>query len=327
MFKRLGLTLIVVLTIVLVEASTVSAQDEPYAPEINPANFVEGVNHLYFTLTPGTTHIYSGVTEEGVERIQVSVLDETREVLGIPTTVVRDTVWIDGELFEDTVDWYAQDKDGNVWYMGEETAEYEDGVAVSSAGSWEAGVDGALPGIIMEANPQVGDTYRQEYYAGEAEDMAEIISVSDSTVTAFGVFEDVLVTNEWNPFELGKSENKYYAAGIGLILEEVVEGGTGRIELIAVGSTDELASDEDSEDADEGESVDFEDADESSEEEGTDEIEDAEDEIGDDDDDGELEDAEGEDEGGDEGGEEGGDDDDDDDDESSGSDDDDDDDD
>ena len=114
--------------------------------------------------------------------------------MGISATVVRDTVYVDGELVEDTYDWFAQDNDGNVWYLGEDTHEYEDGVAVNAEGAWEAGVDGALPGIVMPADPAVGDAYRQEYYAGEAEDMGEVLEVGVARSIALGDYDDVVVT-------------------------------------------------------------------------------------------------------------------------------------
>jgi uncharacterized membrane protein YkoI len=245
--------LFVVLTVVLVGLGTpVVAQEEPYAPVIDPANFVEGIDHPYFSLTPGTTWVYEGETELGLERIEVSVLPTTKLILGVVCTVVRDTVWLDGLLVEDTYDWYAQDRDGSVWYMGEETREYEDGVVVSTAGAWEAGVDGAQPGIIMEAEPQIGDSYRQEYYAGEAEDMAAVISLSDSASVSFGDFDHLVVTEEWTPLEPGVAEHKYYAQGVGLVLEVVVEGGSGQVELVDV-LTRDPHMDDDTDDGDESE--------------------------------------------------------------------------
>ncbi len=206
---------------------------EAYNPEIDPANFVAVIDNPYF-LIPGATYIYEGETEEGLERIEVKILGETRVVMGVTTTVVRDTVYLDGELIEDTFDWFAQDKDGNVWYFGEDTKEYENGVVVSTHGAWEAGVDGALPGIVMPANPQVGQAYRQEYYVGEAEDMAEVLSLSESETVPYGSFDNLLMTKDWTPLEPGVAEHKYYAPGVGLILEVQVEGGSGRIELIEV---------------------------------------------------------------------------------------------
>jgi hypothetical protein len=117
--------------------------------------------------------------------------------------------------------------------MGEETAEYENGEVVSSAGAWEAGVDGALPGIAMLADPQIGDSYRQEYYPGEAEDMAEVIRVGDSQEVAEGTYDQLVVIEEWTPLEPQVIEEKSYASGVGVVLEEVIEGGAGRIELLS----------------------------------------------------------------------------------------------
>jgi hypothetical protein len=133
---------------------------------------------------------------------------------------------------EDTFDWFAQDTEGNVWYLGEESKEYEGGEVVSTAGSWEAGVDGALPGVIMWAHPEVGDRYRQEYYPGEAEDMAEVVRSGASESVSQGAYDDLVVIAEWNPLDPGVTEEKYYAAGVGVILEVVVTGGTGRVELV-----------------------------------------------------------------------------------------------
>jgi hypothetical protein len=145
--------------------------------------------------------------------------------MGISTTVVRDTVYLDGEMIEDTYDWYAQDTDGNVWYLGEDTHEYEDGVAVNANGAWEAGVDGALPGIVMLADPTVGAAYRQEYLAGEAEDMGEVIVVGGSVDVPAGSYDDVVVTRDWTPLEPDVIEEKTYARGVGFVFEE--KPGTG----------------------------------------------------------------------------------------------------
>ena len=154
------------------------------------------------------------------------------DIQGITETVVRDTVYVDGEIAEDTYDWFAQDKDGNVWYLGEDTHEYEDGKAVNADGAWEYGKDGALPGIVMLADPAVGDAYRQEYYEGEAEDMGEVLEVGVTAEIELGSYEDVLVTEDWNPLEPDVVEEKSYAPGIGLIREEKTVGGEGIIELI-----------------------------------------------------------------------------------------------
>jgi len=232
--KDLIITVMVGLVILSVSGCGGATTEKTDTQAIDPANFVDKVDNPYFPLVPGMTYIYEGETEEGVEHFEDYVTHETRDVLGVTCIIVRDRVSVDGELVEETFDWYAQDKDGNVWYFGEDSKEYEGGQVVSTKGSWEAGVDGAVPGIIMKANPQLGDSYRQEYYEGEAEDMAEVLSLAESTSVPYGSFDNLLMTKEWTPLEPGIAEHKYYANGIGLILEELVEGGSGRIELIDV---------------------------------------------------------------------------------------------
>jgi hypothetical protein len=203
-----------------------------YHPDIDPADFVAGVNNPYLPFEPGARWVYEGTDDGEREHIEVTVTNERREVMGIPVVVVRDTVSVDGELHEDTRDWYAQDREGNVWYMGEETAEYENGEVTSTAGSWEAGVDGALPGIVMPADPQPGDAYRQEFYEGEAEDLGEVLRVDGTASVAAGDYDHLVVTRDWNPLEPEVVEEKSYARGVGVVLEVKTEGGDGRIELI-----------------------------------------------------------------------------------------------
>lgn len=202
-----------------------------YEPQIDPENFVADIDNPFFPLAVGENWIYEADTEDGKERINVTVTSDTKVIMGINCTVVRDTVTIDGELFEDTFDWYAQDKDGNVWYMGEDSKEYEDG-EVDTAGSWEAGVDGAKPGIIMMAKPLAGFRYRQEYYKGEAEDMGEVLSTSESITIGLGTYDNCVMIRDINPFEPEVEEHKYYSAGIGVVAELTVRGGDERVELI-----------------------------------------------------------------------------------------------
>ena len=203
-----------------------------YNPSINPEDFVSGVDNPYYTLTPGANFTYASETDDGTEENIVVVTNETKEILGIEATVVWDRVWLNGTLIEETLDWFAQDKDGNVWYMGENSTEYEDGVAVSTAGSWEAGVDGAKPGIIMEANPQAGDTYRQEYSPGEAEDIAEVVSLGETVTVPFGTFTDCIQTREWSPLDPELNEYKFHCSEVGgLALEIVIDSGE-RVELV-----------------------------------------------------------------------------------------------
>ncbi len=142
--------------------------------------------------------------------------------------------YVDGELIEDTDDWYAQDKEGNMWYFGEDSREIEDGEVVSTAGSWEAGVDGALPGLIMLANPIPGIWYRQEYYAGEAEDVGQVLSLYESVNVSYGSFTNCLQVAEWNLLEPGIVEHKFYATGVGLLKAVAVKGESGYEDLVDI---------------------------------------------------------------------------------------------
>lgn len=202
--------------------------------DIDPSEFTSTVDNPYWPLVPGTTLTYEGESDGESERIVVEVTDQTKEILGVTCVVVRDRVWVDDELVEDTFDWYAQHVDGDVWYFGEDAKEIENGEVVSTEGSWEAGVDGAQPGVLMKADPRVGDSYRQEFLEGEAEDMAEVLSLDESVTVAYGKFTGCLQTREFTPLEPGVSEHKFYAPGVGLVLEVLVEGGEGSIELISV---------------------------------------------------------------------------------------------
>ena len=202
--------------------------DTTYAPVIDPANFVAVVNNPLYPLTPGTTYTY----EAGDETIVVQVTNETKVVQGVTCIVVRDTVTVAGEVTEDTFDWYAQDRDGNVWYMGEDTKEYEAGVVTSKAGSWEAGVRGAKAGIIMKAAPMVGNSYRQEYLACEAEDEAEVMATDESVTVPAGSYLHCLRTHDFTRLEPALNEDKYYCPGIGVALEINLNTG-GRLELVS----------------------------------------------------------------------------------------------
>ena len=210
--------------------------DTPYTPLIDPANFTAStvIDNPYLPYVPGTSFIYEGREDDEIERIEVTVTSDIRRVMGIDTLVVHDVVSIDGEVIEDTFDWFAQDNDGNVWYMGEDSKEFEDGKMVSTEGSWEAGVSGALPGIVMLANPLAGVSYRQEFFAGEAEDMAQVRRLGETVAVPLGTYDNVLVVKEWNPLEPGVVEDKYYAPGIGVIREQAVKGGSEVVELLSM---------------------------------------------------------------------------------------------
>ena len=202
--------------------------------DLDPAEFTTDITNPYMPLEVGDTWAYEGTDEEGaLERIEVTVLDETFETaLGITTRVVRDTVTVDGEVVEDTWDWYAQDQDGNVWYFGEETAEYENGEVVTTEGSWEAGVDGAEPGVVMPADPRPGLSYRQEYLAGEAEDQAVVLSADEQAEVTLGHYDDVVLTRDTNALEPDVTELKFYARGMGQILVLETSGGAAREDLV-----------------------------------------------------------------------------------------------
>lgn len=222
-------------------ASTPAAPAAPktigptYSPTIDPADFSTTIDNPYLPLTPGTRMIFEGRSAEGFERITTEVTRDTKMVMGVQTVVVHDTVTLDGKPLEDTFDWYAQHRDGSVWYFGEDTRMFE-GNTVDTAGSFEGGVDGALPGIIMQGRPVVGDQYRQEYAVGIAEDTAEVLSLSGTeSVPLGGPQQDLLVTKDVNPLDPEAAvENKYYARGVGNLLVLHVTGPAERVELVKV---------------------------------------------------------------------------------------------
>ena len=200
--------------------------------DLDPANFVAEIDHPYWPMRPGSRWVYAETDADGTEMsVEVTVTTDTKVIQGINATVVHDIVTAGGEVIENTFDWYAQDVDGNIWYLGEDTEEYENGEVVSTAGSWEHGVDGAMAGIAIPANPVVGMAYRQEYYAGEAEDRARVLSVSEHIEVPFGAYDDALQTEDTTPLQPDVLEHKYYAPGVGPILAIDIAGG-GREELV-----------------------------------------------------------------------------------------------
>jgi len=203
--------------------------------ELNPANFSVEIDNRYWPMRPGSRWIYrESDGEGGVQRVVVAATDRTKRVAnGIEARVVRDVVTRAGQPVEVTNDWYAQDAAGNLWYLGERTAEYERGQVVSTAGSWEAGVNGAQPGVIMPADPRPGMEYRQEHYAGEAEDSAKVLSVEEQVEVPFGHFAGAVLTKDLTPLEPRLVEYKLYAPGVGPVLTLDVSGASGREELVS----------------------------------------------------------------------------------------------
>jgi hypothetical protein len=214
-------------------ASDLPQGSEPV--ELDPAEFTTRIDNPYWPMSPGSKWVYRETDQEGaLQRVEVTVTHRTKQIAsGVEARVVHDVVTEDGEPVEVTDDWYAQDSAGNIWYMGEDTAEYENGKPVSRAGSFEAGVDGAQPGIIMPADPEPGTTYRQEYYEGEAEDEGEIVSLDEQAEVPFGHFENVLMTKDTNPLEPKVLEFKFYARDVGPVLAVSVSGGSDREELLS----------------------------------------------------------------------------------------------
>jgi hypothetical protein len=203
--------------------------------KFNKNNFSDPLNidNKYFPLVPGTTFNYHGMTDDIPTTDVFTVTSETKTVDGITARVIHDNAYEDGELVESTDDWFAQDDNGNVWYIGEFTTDIE---SESHEGSWEAGVHGGKPGIFMEANQMVGDIYQQEFLKGVAEDRAEIVSLTDHVCVEFGCFDNVLVTKETTPLEPDIEEHKFFAPGVGDIQELVVRDGAEESELVSIES-------------------------------------------------------------------------------------------
>ena len=213
-------------------ASPTPAPTRPPA-SVEPANFVAAVTNQWFPLKPGQRRIYRGV-KDGKPAYEVFVVtSETKTILGVTCVVVRDTLNLDGKLAEQTDDWYAQDKAGNVWYFGEKTATYKPSGAIESRdGSFQAGVDGAQAGIYMTATPQLGVDYQQEYYKGQAEDHFVATDLSVPVKVPYGSFPHALRTKEFTPLEPGVIDHKYYVSGVGVV-KEASEDGDERLDLVS----------------------------------------------------------------------------------------------
>jgi hypothetical protein len=212
--------------------------------DLDPASFTVEIENRYWPMAPGTRWTYREIDEEGKAlQVVVTATAETKKIAnGITARVVRDTVSEDGEVIEDTFDWYAQDADGNVWYLGENTAEFEGGKVASKGGSWEAGVDGALPGVVVPANPVDDMAYRQEYYKGEAEDNGEVLSVEEQAEVPAGHYRSALLTKDTNALQPKVLEYKLYAPDVGPVLAVGVSGGGGREELVKIEHVSMLAA-------------------------------------------------------------------------------------
>src|SRR6266540_1672134 len=211
-----------------------SACGTSYAPVLDPANFVTVIDNPYFPLPVGRKLVYTGVKDGQTQTDTVTVTDQKKVILGIPTTVVNDVATHDGTALEKTFDFYAQDMQGNVWYLGEDTTQFLPNGKTDTSGSFVAGVDGAQPGIIMEANPQIPDAYRQECYAGQAEDTAWVVATSGSVRVPYGNVRNVLTTLEATQIEPGAYDQKVYGPGIGIVSEQSLTGPNEVAQLVSV---------------------------------------------------------------------------------------------
>ena len=207
--------------------------DDPV--ELDPADFSTDIDNPWWPMTPGTQWTYRESDPDGDLSVVVTVTTQTKMIAnGVEARVVRDTVRRGDGIIEDTFDWYAQDADGAIWYLGEDTAEFEGGEIVSRAGSFEAGADGALPGIAMPADPQPGMEYRQEYLDGVAEDAGAVLGVDELVEVPYGAFDGAVLTRDTTPLEPDVEELKFYVSGVGPVLTLDVSGGSGREELLDV---------------------------------------------------------------------------------------------
>ena len=200
--------------------------------KLDPADFTTNIDNPYWPMRPGSHWVYREVENGESQRVDVTVTNQTKTLDGIEARVVHDRVSRNGETLEDTYDWYAQDSHGNLWYLGEDTAEYENGKLKTKEGSWTYGVDGAEPGVVVPASPKQGMTYREEYYAGQAEDGGEILSLTAHAHVPYGTFDHVLQTRNFTPIEPDLIEEKFYVSGVGPVLEITVTGGSDRTELL-----------------------------------------------------------------------------------------------
>ena len=223
-------TALLALTLAAGMAATVFADNN-----INPQDFSTVINNPFFPLVPNTTYVYVGTKDGSAARDEFQVTRRTKVIMGVTCREVRDRGFVDGVLAEDTLDWFAQDNHGNVWYFGEDTKEFDaNGNVISTEGSWQAGVNGAQPGIVMEADPRVGDTYQQEFSAGIAEDMATVLALNKTVNVPFGSFSNCLETEEFSPLEPGAIEHKFYARGVGFVQSVALRGGRERLELVTI---------------------------------------------------------------------------------------------
>jgi hypothetical protein len=223
-----------VASLAAVAASTGATDDNFLTIPFDRDNFVRVVDNRFFPLTPGTRYVYQGIEDNENETNVTIVTHDRKNILGISAIVVFDRVFVHGDLKEKTFDWYAQDRQGNVWYLGEDTKELDHGRVVSTEGSWETGKNGARAGIIMLAHPHIGDKYRQEFLAGEAEDVARVVDRGLDVRVPYGSFHNCLKTVEFTRLEPGIEEAKDFCPGVGFVKAHGISGETTQLVLTAI---------------------------------------------------------------------------------------------
>lgn len=230
------LVAIFTISLMLMLSATIMLHVQAAVPSFNKSNFHNPleIDNKYYSLKPGTIMTYKGTDEEGNSMLDIiTVTNDTKEVQGIPTRVVNDTVFVEGKLEETTNDWYAQDYKGNVWYMGEDTTDFTN-KKNPHEGSWESGVKGAKAGLIMLAEPKAGVTYDQEVAKDVAEDKATVLSFNNNVTVPYGSFSNVLKTKEFSALEPDVVEEKYYTANVGDIKEQTLKGSKEGIALVQI---------------------------------------------------------------------------------------------
>lgn len=229
LFLSLGIVLTIISIFVISRQNfTLSSSASEYKPKIRPSDYTTNITNPYFKLLPGKTMTYMLDTSEGLEKIEIKILPKRKLLMGVSTIIYWDRVWLDTdgngkfsnkELIEETYDYLAQDKKGNVWYFGEEVDNYENGKLVDHAGSWLAGEDGAQPGIWIKGTHKVGDSYRQEYYAGEAEDMRDVVATNITVKTKLKEYSNCVQMYDWTPLDPESREYKYYCPEVGALVK------------------------------------------------------------------------------------------------------------
>jgi hypothetical protein len=235
MIRREARRLVCALSLAALAGAVAVTSKSATPPLPEKSDFRARVDNPWFPLIAGTTYVYRGVKDGHPSRDVVIVTHKTKLIDGVPCVVVEDRLYLSGYLEERTTEWYSQDKQGNVWYFGENTAELaKDGHVTSRSGAWQAGVDGAKPGLFMFAHPKVGQAAQQEFYKGQAADHFKVLSLHASASTPYTTSTNAMLTEEWTPLEPGVLDHKLYVRGIGTVLEQTVKGGNERAALVSV---------------------------------------------------------------------------------------------